>query len=181
MSKLVKVAKYTAGRQWMAEEIYEGLHVHIKRAQESAVLMRESGDNSPVSAHRMAFHYHSHRKINREFPAQLLDDNYSKSHDMMQFAVRQNVDCEAMFYYHEHNIVSVLRDKKDSPSPRLRFSLCGFNTKAIRDRLNRYATDLGVKFYCWRHKNSAWAIWVHDGVVFWSPIDNGDSIIATNS
>ena len=178
MSKLVKVAKYTAGRQWMAEEIYEGLHVHIKRAQESAVLMRESGDQSPFSAYSLAFHYHSHRKLYKEGRASF---ERKIGNDSMQFAVPQNVDCEAMFYILGSNIVSVLRDKKDTPSPRLRFSLCGWNTKSTRDRLNRYATALGVKFYCWRNNNTAWAIWVHDGVVFWSPIDNGDSIIATNS
>ncbi|MCH7911102.1 MAG: hypothetical protein IIB38_16000 [Candidatus Hydrogenedentes bacterium] len=174
MSKLVKVAKYTAGRQWMAKEIYEGLHVHIKRAQESAVLMRESGDNSPVSAHETAFYYHSHRK---QYKNGTLHRVVARNkNDTIMFVMGG----EALFYFHDHNIVSVLRDKKDAPSPRLRFSLCGQNTKSTRDRLNRYATDLGVKFYCWRHKNTAWAIWVHDGVVFWSPIDNGDSIIATN-
>ena len=178
MSKLVKVAKYTAGRQWMPEEAYEGLPAHIKRAQEKAVELRESGDQSPFSTYSLAFHYHSHRNLYKEgkvaFERKIINES-------MQFAMPQNVDCEAMFYFHDHNIVSVLRDKKDAPSPRLRFSLCGFNTKSTRDRLNRYAADLGVKFYCWRHENSAWAIWVHDGTVFWSPMCNDDSIIATNS
>ena len=181
MSKLVKVAKYTAGRQWMAEEAYEGLHAHIKRAQEKAVELRVSGSNSPVSAYRMAFHYHSHRSIYREHPERLPSAQANHRSDVLQFAMPQNVDCEAMFYYYGSNIVSVLRDKKDSPSPRLRFSLCGFNTKSTRDRLNRYAADLGVKFYCWRNNNTAWAIWVHDGTVFWAPMGDDDSIIATNS
>ncbi len=181
MSKLPKVAKYSAGRQWMPKQIYYGLYAHIKRAQEIAVLMRESEDNSPVAAYMLAFHYHSHRGIYREHPEKLPTKQINQGSDMLQFAMPQNVDCEALFYLHNNNIVSVLRDKKDAPSPRLRFSLCGWNTKSTRDRLNRYAVNLGVKFYCWKHNHSAWAIWVHDGTVFWGPIDSDDSIIATNS
>ncbi len=179
MSKRVKVAKYTAGRQWMAEEAYEGLPVHIKRAQEKAVVLRGSGDNVPVSAHRMAFHYHSHLK--RHKSEGLYETYLTLKNDRVEFPSRLHVDCDALFYYHGHNIVSVLRDKRDMPSPRLRFSLCGWNTKSTRIRLNRYAADLGVKFYCWRNNNTAWAIWVLDGTVFWAPMGNDDSIIATNS
>ena len=179
MSTLVKVTKYTAGRQWMAKEAYEDLHAHIKRAQEKAVEIRVNGSNSPVSAHRMAFHYHSHLK--RHKSEGLYETYLTLRNDEIWFASKFHVDCEAMFYYHGHNIVSVLRDKKDAPSPRLRFSLCGWNTKSTRERLNRYAADLGTKFYCWRHNNTAWAIWVLDGTVFWAPMGNDDSIIATNS
>ena len=182
MSKLPKIALYSTGRQWMPSEKYDGLHAHIKRAQERAVIIRVSGDNSPVAAHRMVFHYLSHLKQSKN---KGLFDLYVCGMilrgDEMRFAYKFHVDSEAMFYYHESNIVSVLRDKKGSPSPRVRFSLCGFNTKSIRDRLNRYAADLGVKFYCWRHSNSAWAIWVLDGTVLWGPIDTYDSIIATNN
>ncbi len=179
MSKLPKIALYSAGKQWMPSEKYEGLHAHIKRAQEKAIIIRGNGYNSLAVVHNLVFHYHSHRRLYKEGKAAF--GRSIGNNDAMQFASAQNVDSEAMFYYHEANIVSLLRDKKGSPSPRVRFSLCGFNTKSTRDRLNRYAADLGVKFYCWRHSNSAWAIWVLDGTVLWGPIDAYDSIIATNN
>ncbi len=182
MSKLPKIALYSTGQQWMPGEKYNGLHAHIKRAQEKAVILRVSEDNSPVVAHRLAFHYLSHLKQTKsEGLFDIYDRGMILRDDEMWFVSRFDVDSRAVFYYNWHNIVSVLRDKKNSPSPRVRFSLCGFNTKSTRDRLNRYAADLGVKFYCWRHSNSAWAIWVLDGTVLWGPIDAYDSIIATNN
>ncbi len=178
MSERAKVAKYVNGRQWMPKDDYEAAHVHIKRAQEKAVAGWGSADTSPQSAHRVAFHYHSHRK--KHETEGLHGCGISAKTDKMEFAGLFNVDSEALFYYHGHNIVSVLRDKKDMPAPRVRFSLCSHNTKSTRDRLNRYAVDLGVKFYCWKHNHSAFALWVHDGTVFWGPICADDSIIATN-
>jgi len=173
MSKLAKVAKYKDGRQWMPREMYGAAPSHVKRAQERAVVLRGSGDTVPASAHEIAFHYHSHRKTSKA--------SAGSKHDEVWFTSPLHVDSEALFCYHGHNIVSVLRDKKDAPSPRLRFSLCGYNTASTRIRLNLYAVDLGVKFYCWKHNNTAWAIWVLDGTVFWSPMDSGDSVIATNT
>jgi len=179
MSKLPKIALYSTGQLWMPSEKYDSLRAHTKRAHERAVILRWSGDNSPVSAYKMSFHYLSNRLEHRS--KGLYGAGLDIKNDSMDFASKHHIDAEAHFYYYNNNIVSVLRDKRDSPSPRLRFSLCGFNKKATRDRLNRYAADLGVKFYCWRHSNSAWAIWVLDGTVLWGPIDTYDSIIATNN
>ena len=179
MSKLPKIDLYSTDKLWMPSGRYAGLHAHVKRAQDRAIILRSSGDNSPVTAHRLVFHYLSHLEQHRS--EGLHGCGMTLRDDEISFASKYHVDSEALFSYYGANIVSVLRDKKGSPSPRVRFSLCGFNTKSTRDRLNRYAADLGVKFYCWRHTNSAWAIWVLDGTVLWGPIDTYDSIIATNN
>jgi hypothetical protein len=157
--------------RWVPEENFEALPARIKRAVDEALVLRMVSKNNPVSAWVLGEAWRS---------GELEAEQHIKNRDDEAFAAApQNVECLYIFTYHKTPIVKVLRDKRDSPSPRVQFTLGGLNTKSTRDRLNRYAVVLGVKFYCWQDDNKAWALWVHDGEVFWEPLDCDDHIIAT--
>jgi len=156
---------------WIPKRKLNRLNANYKRGMVKALELRVSASTLPLSVHKLA----------NWWLGELLNDKITKQgNDHAYIAATHNIECQAFFLYHENLIVKVLRDKRGTPSPRIQFTLAGYDTKATIVRLNRYAVELGVKFYCWKYENQMWAIWVHDGTVLWSPIDKSDQIIATN-
>jgi len=105
---------------------------------------------------------------------------FKNGEDCLLLAAPQNVETLALFYFLDNCIVKVLRPKRGMPEPRVQFSLCGMPTMSTRMRLNRYAIELGVKFFVWQDDKVQWCLWVKDGMVQWAPMGPDDKVIATN-
>ena len=171
MTRKAKLKAPKGAKRWVPDKAFKKMPARMQQAIDAALVLRRSPSNSPSTAWALGEAWRS---------GELEKLQHIKNKDDKAYVAHpNNLGCSYIFCYHSTPIVKVLTDIVDSPSPRVSFTLGGWNTKATRERLNRYAVILGVKFYCWQQDNQPWAIWVHDGDVFWEPMDRDDKIIAT--
>jgi len=148
---------------------------HVKNAEKVARGLRtptaRSTNTSPAAAVRLVWLYKNGN------PKKCF---FKNGEDELYIASARHIDTLCWFNFLGSCIVKVLRPKRGMPEPRVQFSLCGVPTMSTRMRLNRYAIELGVKFFVWQDDKVQWCLWVKDGMVQWAPMGPDDKVIATN-
>jgi len=163
---------------WLTSKLFHAAPTHVKNAQAVALNLTYTKSKIPAVISSLVSWYFDKSPAGKEG---LTEDGWTitRHDDTAAHHTVYHIDTQSAFSFQERVLVHVLRNKRDSPSPRLRFTLGGSDTPGARSRLNGYAVLFGVKFYCWRHKGVTWSLWVHDGTVSYAPISATDSVIAT--
>ena len=158
---------------WLSKELLDSAPAHVKQGHRAALNYRMHGKS--IDEVRGLVSYFKDVQLGVLRPASQIERR-----DLLEFG--SGLDgLGAQFRYHKATgpLVQVWPVIKGVPSPRLRLSLGGVNIKATRDRLNSYAREFGVKFYCYQHRGVTWAIWVLDGTSMFAPLGDTDRVFCT--